>query len=149
MKSISTMILHQELLKHLNGSCFNPTPLPEINHPQGPPSSLFLLDAIKVSAGSHAWFESIMSSAAIRICSQDHWPIGGVRKNSKAGLSVITCAGAGRLTRSIWSLRFGGVCILFCVRWSETAPGLGFRGFVRLLKNVPAHFSSWSLLTVH
>lgn len=37
-----------------------------------------------------------------------------------------------------WHAAFG-VCglgdrFLFCVRWSETALGLGFRGFVRLLK---------------
>ncbi len=40
-------------------------------------------------------------------------------------------------------------CFLFCVRWSEAALGLGFRGFVRVVKNVPVHFSSCSLLTVH
>ncbi len=37
-----------------------------------------------------------------------------------------------------WHAAFGACglrdCFLFCVRWSEAALGLGFRGFVRLLK---------------
>lgn len=52
-----------------------------------------------------------------------------------------------RRGRSTFGVCVCRICFLYCVRWSQTDLGSGFRGFVRPLKNVPVHFSSCSFLT--
>lgn len=98
-------------------------------------SSPFFLDAFKVPAISHTPQDQIMwimHSTVIRICFQNQRWIDSDRQYKSE--MAVTSVQPERLTCSIWSLQSGGLLPLFCVRWSETALGWGFRGFVRLLK---------------
>lgn len=111
----------------------------------------FFLEPFKVPAISHTPHDQIiwiMHSTMITMCFQNQKWMGSARKIVEWNGRHISPSGeidTQHLECAVW-----GTCFLFfCVRWSETALGPGFRGFVRLLKNVPVHFSSCSLLTAH
>lgn len=56
------------------------------------------------------------------------------QEKHKSGLSVITCAGAGRLTRSIWSLRFGGGLLPLLREVVRDSSGFGLQGLCEVVK---------------
>lgn len=97
--------LHQDLLKHLKQIPTHLLPLLEINYPAGPPP---------VSPGCHyglSWISRMIRINHIFSCDQNVFS-GSTRDRTSPGkstseLSVITCGGVVRLTRSIWSRRLG------------------------------------------